>query len=436
MTGTLRIPSSGIWTFNFTSDTGLRVWINGQLFIDNWVDSPLQQTINATYYFPTANTLYSIRVDYYHLSANGNANLSLAMTPPGGSQTSQVASYFSPNYGLTTATTTYDNTIGNTVTNTGYGTSPQLGLASSSAVDPTGLNLSTGSTYETPGTGYERETSQTSPGGSTTSYSYYGASDTASNPCVSGSTAAYQAGMLKTLTDPSPDNGTTPGEATTSVYDDAGNIVASETNTDGWECKTYDARGRITQDVIPAFNGAASRTITYNYDVGGNPLVTSTTDSGGTITTTSDLLGRTVSYEDTLGDTTNTTYDSLGRIQSEVGPEGTETYSYNNYNQLTDEVLNGDHLAQPSYDQYGRVSQITYSTAGTLKATPSYSTTTGAETSVIYNLSDGTSLTDSINPDTIREDRVRDTLTSGSSTLTSSYTYDKARPSDGRHNRQ
>ena len=46
-----------------------------------------------------------------------------------------------------------------------------------------------------------------------------------------------------------------------------------------------------------------SRTVTYNYAVGGNPLVTSVADAAGTITTTSDLLGRAVSYTDVWGDT-------------------------------------------------------------------------------------------------------------------------------------
>ena len=428
MTGAMRLPSTGNWLFSPTQDGGLRMWIDGQLVIDAWRDNPTTNTTKSesyTFNNTVANSVHSVRIDYYHLAATGDATFSLAMTPPGGSQTTAVASYFSPNYGLSTSSTSYDATIGNTTATVSYGSNPEQGLATSATVDPSGLNLTGSSTYETPGTGYERQTAQTSAGGSTTNYSYYSASDTAANPCVAGSPAAYQAGMLKTVTDPSPDGGTTPGKVTTVVYDDAGNIVATETNTDGWECKTYDARDRLTEDDIPAFNGSAARTVTYNYDVSGNPLVTSVTDSTGTITTTSDLLGRTVSYTDANGDTTTTSYDSLGRLASQTSLMGTESYSYDSYDRVTDEILGSDHLAQPSYDQYGRISSVAYSTGGTLSATPNYDANTGAENSVTYHLSDGSSITDAVTR--TQSGKInQDVLSSGASSLTSGYTYDKA----------
>ena len=64
--------------------------------------------------------------------------------------------------------------------------------------------------------------------------------------------------------------------------------------------------------------------------MGGNPRVVSSSDANGTITTTSDLLGRTTSYTDANGQTTTTTYDTLGRLSSRSGPLGTEDFVYDN----------------------------------------------------------------------------------------------------------
>ncbi len=433
MTGTMTLPTTGAWNIQVGSDEGMRMWIDNQLVVDDWKDNPYWTgnsnytsvvTNNYTYNNAVANSVHNVRIDYYHLTVSTNASFSVSMTPPGGSQTNQVATYFSPNYGLATSGTSYDSTIGNATATASYGNNPSLGLPTSATVNPGGLNLTASSTYETSSSGYNRQTSQTSAGGSTTTYGYYGANDTVANPCVSGSTAAYQAGLLKTTTNPGATSGSS-GIVTTVVYDNAGNIVATETNSDGWECKTYDARGRLTQDVIPAFNGNASRTVTYNYDVSGNPLTTSVTDSSGTITTNLDFLDRTIGYTDAAGDYTQTVFDNLGRMQSQVGALGTETYTYDGYNRLTEEVLNGDDLANPTYDQYGRLSQVAYPTAGTMKANYTYSTVTGAETGLTYTLSSGTVVSDTATP--TQSGKIQsDVIASGSSSLTSSYSYDLA----------
>src|SRR5438067_391842 len=79
--------------------------------------------------------------------------------------------------------------------------------------------------------------------------------------------------------------------------------------SDDWTCTTYDARGRVQTESYPAFGGQSARTVTHNYAVSGNPLVTSVSDSAGTITTIMDLLGRVTSYVDVWGNTTTSTYD-------------------------------------------------------------------------------------------------------------------------------
>jgi RHS repeat-associated protein len=423
MTGTMSFPQTGTWSLNTASDGGVRMWIDGQLVIDNWKDIPYLNGSGGSggYNFnnTVASSVHTVRIDYYHLTSSSNANFSLTTaygTCPKSCTQYPAAQYFSPDYGLAASTTSYDATFGNTTATTNYGSSPELGQAASTTVDPSGLNLTASTTYETPGTGYERPTGSSLPGGAATSYGYYGASDTAANPCVQNSAAAYQAGMLKTVTEPS-------GETITSVYDDAGNIVATQTNSDGWACKTYDARGRVVEDDVPAYGGSPARTVTYNYDVGGNPLVTSQTDSQGTITTTSDLLGRTVSYTDASNDTTTTTYDNLGRVSGDSGPLGTETYTYNTYNQLTAQALNSTTMASPSYDQYGRLNQVTYPTANVTE-TIGYDTF-GNANSQSFALAGGKTVSDSATySQSGKVATDTENLNGASSTWT--YTYDTA----------
>ena len=428
MTGKMRLPTAGNWTFSTTSDEGIRIWIDDSLILDNWKDNTSGNptvTQAVTYNNMIANSLHRVRIAYYHLTSISNATLSIAMTPPGGAQTTAVASYFIPDYSLQTSITSYDATYGNTTAITSYGSNPELGLDTSTAIDPSGLNLSVSKSYEAPGTGYLRQTSQTSPGGSAWTSSYYSASDTAANPCIPGSPAALQAGFLKTVTSPSPDNSTTPGRTITFIYDDAGNIVAAQTNTDGWVCKKYDARERLTEEDIPAYNGQTARTVTYNYNVGGNPLTTSTTDSTGTITSTIDLLGRSVSYNDVDSNTTTTVYDSLGRMHSQTSPMGTKLFTYDSYNRLTDEKLDSIDLAQLTYDRYGRLASVTYPSAGSLKETAIYDSTTGAQKTATYTLSDGTIVTDTLTR--TQSGRIRtDKLSSGAASLASTFTYDLA----------
>ena len=91
-----------------------------------------------------------------------------------------------------------------------------------------------------------------------------------------------------------------------------------------WTCTTYDTRSRATSTTYPAFGGNPARTVTSNYAVSSNPLVTSVTDPGGTITSTIDLIGRPVSTTDVWGLGTVNYYDAVGRqVRSLVS--GTQT---------------------------------------------------------------------------------------------------------------
>ncbi len=142
---------------------------------------------------------YRFRFDYIHFGTPGAAGVCVAGNGIGSQSCgtgygTDIWPFLSPDYSLTTSSKTYDSTIGDSTTTTNYGSNPELGLAQSTAVDPTGLNLSTTSTYETQGgTGsYLRQLTKTLPGGGTTNYAYYTATDTKDNPCTTGTTEAYK----------------------------------------------------------------------------------------------------------------------------------------------------------------------------------------------------------------------------------------------------
>jgi RHS repeat-associated protein len=425
MTGKLRLPTTGNWTFRIWSDNGVRMTIDDKVVIDDWNDGAERNHPTYTYN-ATDNLPHRFTIDYYHLS--GTANFALYMIPPGQAETQNVAQYFSPDYSLTTSSTTYDATIGNTTSTTNYGSSPELGLAQSQTTDPTGLNLTSTSTYETAGaTGsFLRQTSSTLPGGATTNYTYYGATETRDNPCTTTVEAYKQGGMLKLKTEPDPD-GTGPqtGRTTETIYNDAGAVVATRYNSDPWTCTTYDARGRVTETDVPAYNGNAARTIQNDYAVGGDPLEVTSWDGNGWIVTWSDLLGRSTKYRDIHNDETVTTYDSHGRKSQEQSVLGAQTYSYDNYNRLTQQQLDGTTLANIYYDTYNRLDHVTYPNAGSLGLTSISRDSNGRTTGYTYQLGSSVSVNDTV-ARTQSGQITADTVTSGSSSLSSSYQYDKA----------
>ncbi|MDQ0943159.1 PA14 domain-containing protein [Streptomyces sp. V1I1] len=433
LTGSIKLPETGSHTFKVKSDDGARLWVDDTLVVDDWNDGSYEdhaaiQTFNNA----TANSWHRVRLDYYNKAVGStldtDAHLELFKTAPGGSETSALGSLLTPRYGLTTSRTVYDSSssVGTVTTSTNYGANPELSLASATTLDPAGLSYTGNSNYEVQGaTGsFLRQTNKVLPGGTTTSYTYYGATDIRDNPCTTGTTEAFkQAGMLKLKTEADPDGaGSQTSRLTETIYDDAGRTVATRYNSDAWTCTTYDSRGRITQVAVPSLGaGKPARTITNNYAVSGNPLVISASDSEGTISTTADLLGRTVSYTDAEGNTTTTTYDTLGRLSSRTSPLGLEEFTYDSYGRLSAQKLDSTTYAVPSYDAYSRMSGVTYPTAGSLAlaiSRDSFGRVAGKD----YTLGNGTThITDSVTRSQSGQ------IISGTELGASkSYAYDKA----------
>ena len=61
--GQVMAPVTGTYTFTTTSDDGVRLYVNGQLLIDNWTDHAVVQ--NSGTIALVANQRYDIRMDFY-----------------------------------------------------------------------------------------------------------------------------------------------------------------------------------------------------------------------------------------------------------------------------------------------------------------------------------------------------------------------------------
>ena len=211
----------------------------------------------------------------------------------------------------------------------------------------------------------------------TTTYAYYGPTDTPAHPCPGG-LAAVQAGRLRTATGPDPDGQAGPAAPRVDehYYDAAGRTVASRVGTGAWTCTTHDPRGRVTGRTIPASAAAPARTVSYNWAVGDDPRVTSVTETigGATITTvasTADLLGRAVSYTDAGGLTTTSTYHQAGRLTgtANAAQGWSSGMDYDAAGRPTVQRLDGAVVATAAYDGTGQLASVTYPTASARPAT-------------------------------------------------------------------
>jgi hypothetical protein len=73
-TGKIVSAATGTTTFYTDTDEGVRLWVNGQLIIDNW--TPHSLATNSGTISLTAGTQYAIRVEYRELTGSATAKLS------------------------------------------------------------------------------------------------------------------------------------------------------------------------------------------------------------------------------------------------------------------------------------------------------------------------------------------------------------------------
>lgn len=364
-TGRIKLDQIGTYTLRMWHADGARFYIDDQLIASDWSDGQERFTPEGTFNNQVAGKTYRITIEAYRSTTTSDPYqrvfAMLAKKAPGAAAfDDNVGSMLSPAYNLTTSNKAYDAALGDVESRTTY-KDPAYSLIDKTTLDPTGLNYESKATYETPGTGFLRQTSKTLPGGTTTTYQHYGASDTRDNPCTPEIEAFHQAGLAKGKTEPDPDSaGPQAPRTSEAIFNESGHIVASRYNNDPWTCTSYDARGRVLQTIVPAIDGRPGRVITNDHAKDGNPLITTTTDASGTIRVENDLLGRTVKYTDSRGKLTTNIYDNFGKLTSRTSPLGTENYVYDDYDRIIVQKLDGVAFATITYDQFGRIANVQY----------------------------------------------------------------------------
>ena len=447
-TGKITFPTSGLYTFQIKHDDGARLYVDDKLILaDKWNTRTAGNILNtneATFNAESGKT-YRFRLDYIHFDDGAGAgSIDAWLRGPGitdisgtGLGTNKFGVYISPAYGLATSSSMTDSLIGTTTLKTNY-SDPAYDLVSSNVLDPTGLNYSGSATYEAQGAGFLRQKTKTLPGGNTTTYTYYADTSSVDNPCTTTTDLAPQGGRLKFVTEQDPDGtGAQIPRKTESVYDAAGRVVATRLNADPWTCTTYDLRGRVVETKVPEVKDAsnvvirAGSTVSNSYAVGGNPFITSSTDSAvGTVTTESDMHGRVLQETDTFGNVTTYTYNDLDQVTERVSPSGTEQFTYDTYGRPIDYILNGLTYAKVTYDANSRISNIEYpqskNTAGVkLKLEQIKRDVRERGYGTVFRLSDNTTFDETLQlSSTGLVYGVTDKL--GSLQATSSYSYDKA----------
>jgi hypothetical protein len=83
-TGQVLSPATGNYTFRTVSDDGVRLWVNGQLIINNWTDHSPTTNVSAPIAL-VAGVKYDIKMEYYE--RGGGAVAKLLWSPPGQSTT-------------------------------------------------------------------------------------------------------------------------------------------------------------------------------------------------------------------------------------------------------------------------------------------------------------------------------------------------------------
>lgn len=368
-TGEILFSSAGTYTLLADTDDGVRVFIGDTPIIDDWRDAAATRT--GTFNVASAGSWHRIRIDHYE--AGGPASAQLRWRTPTGTTELVPGANLRPSYGLVTSKVEPDGKK----TAYGYGSRPELGLTTTTTIDPDNLNLVTRTDYEDL---YFRRTKQTPPKGdqSAVQYFYWGASETATHPCTAASLGT-QAGLLKQVIKADPDgSGPLAAMSISFIYDQAGRMAARVVAGDSaWTCYSYDARGRILTD-----RDESGRQTNFSYS--GGTKTSSFPDSDGNSRTTTevlDMLGRISEYTDEHGTRTRRVFDQPGRLTQvhrkfSASPEAQITeYAYDSANRvrsLTDKLSGTNRITTYDYDAAGRLTRVTRPTPNGVVSTTNY----------------------------------------------------------------
>lgn len=240
-----------------------------------------------------------------------------------------------PGFGLTTVSTSNDDLPGGTdVTRTEYSfTDPAQGQIGS-VKSPGGLVTALAYEKSAEGNGaWGRLLTRTTPGGASQKTTYWPDRATVSLPAECGGESVEVSGQVRTLTRQD-------GTSVTSYYDIHGReraVVSSGGGITEIVCASYRPDGSL-QTSSTYVNGELAESSAFEQSVNGDPRIARTTITHGpgsatsagetrSSTSTIDLLGRVVSEVGLAGEITETTYDAMGNVRSEVvtAPDGAGT---------------------------------------------------------------------------------------------------------------
>ncbi|MFD6102362.1 PA14 domain-containing protein, partial [Nocardia salmonicida] len=376
--GEIAFDAVGDYKLGFAAVDGVRLWVDEHLVVDSWTDKAATET-SGVVPNTVAGSRHKVRVEYYNRSGT-NGDLDFTWAVPGSTAMVTIPGQkLAPRYGLATSMVSHNTSGGSTERapalqiSTEYADQannidPVFGLITSQTADPGGLNLTSKRLFEKPGDGFLRQVAAALPAGDLgdpdkrgTSV-YYGDTETRTNPCDSNSSAVQQGGRVKTLRSGKNSDGVS--NLIETVYNAAGQVSAMRSNNEPWACITHDARGRHLTKSFPAMDGLPSRTISYDYAVDGDPRKSKTTDSSGSTLTVTNLHHKVISYTDTAGAVTTSTYDMAGRGITHAttikGVTSTMAYHWDAASRLIKVDLDGTTIATPTY-QAGDVQTVAYS---------------------------------------------------------------------------
>ncbi|CAM9573866.1 unnamed protein product, partial [Phaeothamnion confervicola] len=384
LTGVIVFPSTGSYTMTLFGNDKASMWIDNTQIGGETNSNTTSGSFNAT-----AGVRYRIRITL--IENTGDAAVTLYWTPPSSSQVVVPGTALHPDYNFPTQTTTYTS---NTATDVSTATLPTPAYGQVGTIADDGL--STAYTYETPGSGWGRALTRTLPAGNSWSFTYYGDVATLTSTVCGVATTVVQSGLLRKRTGPDPDGGTPDKRRIEEfVYDIYGHQRGSRSGIESgstgelapatpWSCvDSVDYMQRPTSVTVPGFGAYSARTTLFDYAKNGNPLIAELCDNNvtgspnassdtcngknGVITTSIDLLGRTISYIDVWGKTYTTSIDQAGRITSRTSPAGTENFGFDAQGQPTTHQLGATTLATATYNSTsGELKSVTYANGTSL----------------------------------------------------------------------
>jgi RHS repeat-associated protein len=216
--------------------------------------------------------------------------------------------------------------------------------------------IATTFTYETPGTGFNRLKSITTPVATTTlSYNDTTRTITVTNP-LTHQTVITQNTRGQVITIKNALNHTT-----TLGYDTQGNLTSIQDPLGNATTRTYDGVGRLIKQTDP--NGRATA---FSYDAL-NQLRVVADALNGTTEFAYDANGNLLSLTDPRGNTTSYAYNSMDRVTTRTDPlTRAETYVYDNNGNLASLTDRKSQTTIQTYDALNRPLARTFADSSTL----------------------------------------------------------------------